>query len=74
MTELRVELRSVLRNLAAAQKAGLRYSAYLHRKHLQTLLDTAEARGIDTETWLDRTSLPPLSFVEGPLILDDARL
>jgi hypothetical protein len=71
-TELRVEVSSVLRNLAAAREAGLQYSVYLHRKRLQTLLDTAAARGIDTEDWLDRTTLPPLSFVEGPLTLDEA--
>jgi hypothetical protein len=69
-TELRVEVRSVLRNLTATRRAELPYSAYLHRKLLRKVLDTADQRGIDT-TWLDRTTLPPLGFVEGPFTLDE---
>ena len=61
-----------LHNLAAAQKAGLSYSAYLHRNNLQALLDTAAEHGIDTETWLDRATLLAPGFVEGHLTLDDS--
>ncbi|GAA5154902.1 hypothetical protein GCM10023321_27410 [Pseudonocardia eucalypti] len=70
-TELRAEVRSALRNLTAARRAELPYSAYLHRKLLQKLLDTADQCGIDTDTWLDRTTLPPLGLVEGPFTLDE---
>jgi hypothetical protein len=56
-SKLRAAVLLALHNLTAAQKAGLRYSAYLHRKNLQTLLDTASEHGIDTETWLDPTIL-----------------
>jgi hypothetical protein len=72
-TELHVEVRSALRNLTAARRARLPYSVYLHRKLLQKLLDTADHRGIDTDTWVDRTTLPPLGFVEGPFTLDETR-
>lgn len=72
-TELRIQVRKVLRNLMTAQRARLPYSIYLHRTLLQNLLDTADHRGIDTDTWLDRTTLPPLGFVEGPFTLDETR-
>ena len=58
ITKLRSEVDVVLTRLAAARAAGLPYETYLHRAHLQDLMDTAARHGVDPDTWVDRSTLP----------------
>lgn len=62
ITKLHGEVDAVLARLAAARAAGLPYEAYLHRAHLQDLMDTAGHHGVDPGTWVDRSALPPLTL------------
>jgi hypothetical protein len=51
--------------LAVSRAAGLPFEAYLHRAHLEDLLDTAIDQGVDVDAWVDRSALPPVALVEG---------
>jgi hypothetical protein len=62
--ELHTKINKVQRNLRLAGEAGLPYEAYLHRSHLEELMDTAMRYGIDVRPWVDRSLLPPLALVE----------
>ena len=44
-------------SLALARRAGHPYEAYLHRRRLENLIETATRHGVDVDTWLDRTIL-----------------
>ncbi len=62
--KLHDEVDAVLIKLATARVAGLPYETYLHRVHLQGLLETAGRYGVDPDAWIDRSTLPPLTLSE----------
>lgn len=62
--KLHRQIETAQRNLLLAGQAGLPYEAYLHRAHLEELLDAATHRGINVESWVDRSLLPPLVLFE----------
>lgn len=63
--KLHDEVDAVLTKLATARVAGLPYERYLHRVHLQGLLETAAGTAsIDPDAWIDRSTLPPLTLSE----------
>ncbi|MHA6797327.1 hypothetical protein ACVGVM_27995 (plasmid) [Pseudonocardia bannensis] len=65
IAELHSQVKSVLQKLTTARAAGLPYEAYLHRVRLEDLMDAAGSCGVDVDTWVDRSQLPPLTLVEG---------
>jgi len=44
-------------SLALARRAGHPYEAYLHRRRLEHLIETAALHDVDVEPWLDRAIL-----------------
>jgi hypothetical protein len=63
--DLECQVASALRMLAVSRAAGLPFEAYLHRAHLEDLIDTAIDQGVDVDAWVDRSALPPVALVEG---------